>query len=163
MLESLQPVVQDFLVTLLTGVLTVLSGFILAGIKKLFDLVTAKISSIEDERVQKKTKEAVDNLEKIVNTTVVSLQQTLGDNIKKSIAAGDGIYTKEDLYNLKDVAFKTVKSQLTSSTIDLLSQAYEDVEDLIGMLIETAVYSLPRTLTPAIELTSESTKKTLVE
>lgn len=142
MFDELQPVIQDFIVTLCTGVLAILSGFLIALAKKGVDWVTEKIQSIKDEKIRQNLEDAVSKLESIVTTTVTALQQSLGDDIKESIAKGDGTYTKEDLLALKDKALETIKSQLTTATTELLSTAYTDLDGLVNNLIEAAVRKL---------------------
>ena len=139
MWEEMQPIVKDFIMTACTGILAVLSGFLIALAKKGVEWVTEKIQSIKDEKLRKDVESAVAKLESVVLTTVTSLQQTLGDDIKESLEKGDGVFTKDDLIALKDQAVETVKHQLTQSTTELLSTAYEDLDTLIKDLIEAAV------------------------
>lgn len=166
MLDSLQPVVQDFLVTLCTGVLAVLSGFLIALAKKGVDWVNEKIQSIQDDKIRQDVENAVAKLDTIVTTTVTALQQSLGDDIKNSIVNNDGKYTKEDLLALKDQAFLTIKNQLTVSTTELLNSTYEDLDSLINNMIEAAVRNIKLESTPLTELLvsgEESTTKVLNE
>lgn len=161
MLESLQPVIQDFVVTVVTGLLAILSGFLIALAKKGFNWIGAKIDSIKDAKVKSDIKNAVETLETITHTTVVALQQSIGDDIKASIAAGDGKFTKEDLLNLKDQAVETIKHQLTESTTEILKGVYSDLDGFIRDLIEAAVRSLKSESSPVA--ISESTKTLLNE
>lgn len=142
MFEQVTPVVQDFVGTLLAGVLAVVSAFLIALVKKGFDWVGAKIDQIADDKARKALDTARCNLEDIVTSTVTSLQQTLADDIKASIAAGDGKYTMDDLLGLKDKALTSIKSQLTVSTKEALTTAYNDLDAFIGDLIETKVREL---------------------
>lgn len=142
MLESLQPVIQDFVVTVVTGLLAILSGFLIALAKKGFNWIGAKIDSIKDDKVKSDIKNAVETLETITHTTVVALQQSIGDDIKASIAAGDGKFTKEDLLNLKNQAVETIKHQLTDSMTEILKGVYSDLDGFICDLIEASVRSL---------------------
>lgn len=161
MLESLQPVIQDFVVTVVTGLLAILSGFLIALAKKGFNWIGAKIDSIKDAKVKSDIKNAVETLETITHTTVVALQQSIGDDIKASIAAGDGKFTKEDLLNLKDQAVETIKHQLTESTTEILKGVYSDLDGFIRDLIEAAVRSL-KSESSSVAI-SESTKTLLNE
>lgn len=161
MLESLQPVIQDFVVTVVTGLLAILSGFLIALAKKGFNWIGAKIDSIKDAKVKSDIKNAVETLETITHTTVVALQQSIGDDIKASIASGDGKFTKEDLLNLKDQAVETIKHQLTESTTEILKGVYSDLDGFISDLIEAAVRSLKSESSPVA--ISESTKTLLNE
>lgn len=159
MFESLQPVVHEFIVTLVTGLLAILSGFLIALAKKGFNWITAKIDSIKDEKVKSDIKNATETLETIVSTTVVALQQSIGDDIRESLAAGDGKFTKEDLLNLKDQAVETVKHQLTESTTKILEGVYSDLDGFIRDLIEASVRSLK---TDSQSVVSHGSTKTLL-
>lgn len=169
MYEQIQPILQDFTVTLITGVLAVLSGFLIALAKKGVDWVSAKIDAVKDENIRERALDAVDKLETVVNTTVISLQQTLGDDIKTSILNNDGKYTREDLLALKDKAVSDIEHQLTSSTVELLGTIYPDVHKMIEDLVEMSVRNLKfltdTTIVSEVCTTTEesSTKKMLNE
>lgn len=143
------PALQDFLYTLVTGVLGVLSAFLIALAKRGFDWLSEKIGDLKDERAQKALNNALTHLHEIVYTTVVSLQQTIGDEIKASIAANDGKYTVEDLHALKDKALVSVKAQLTDAMKEALSTAYSDLDSFIIDLIETKVREMKNEFIPA--------------
>lgn len=142
MFSEIQPALQDFTVTVVTGVLAVLGGFLVALAKKGFNWVSSKIDLISDEKAQNALNNALSNLENIVVTTVTSLQQTLGDTIKESLKTGEGEYTQEDLMELKSIAIERVKAQLTESAKTALSTAYNDLESFISEMIEKAVRDL---------------------
>ena len=142
MFSEIQPALQDFTVTVVTGVLAVLGGFLVALAKKGFNWVSSKIDRVSDEKVQNAVNNALSNLENIVVTTVTSLQQTLGDTIKESLKTGEGGYTQEDLMELKSIAIERVKAQLTESAKTALSTAYNDLESFISEMIEKAVRDL---------------------
>lgn len=163
MLEQLQPIFRDFFVTLCAGVLAVLSGFLISLAKKGVEWVTEKVQSIKDEKVRKDVNEAVNRLQSIVVTTVTSLQQTLGDDIRKSLANGDGKYTKEDLTSLKDAAFETIKHQLTASTNELLTSAYENFDDFLVDLIEASLRQIKLQEKSTSSVECSSSKKLLNE
>lgn len=142
MFDTLQPILQDSLITIVTGVLIVLSSFIIALTSKGIKWISKKTQTIQNDNTRKDIEEALSKLESIVTITVASLQQTLGDDIKNSIANADGVYTKDDLYALKDLALITVKRYLTSGTTELLESVYDNLDDLVGDMIEVAVRDL---------------------
>lgn len=149
MWEILQPAVQDFIVTLVTALLGVLSAFLIALAKQGFDWITEKINDLKDDRAQKALNNALSHLYEIVNATVISIQQTIGDEIKASIAGNDGKYTQEDLYALRDKALASINSQLTNSMKEALSTAYSDLDSFIIDLIETKVREIKSSLLPS--------------
>ena len=142
MWEDVSTILKNFIFVVLSGLLTLLSGFLIALAKKGFDWLSAKIDNIKNVTAQNKIKAALNLLEELVKTTVTSLQQTLGDDIKESIKNADGKYTREDLLKLKDTAIVSIKSQLKASTLVLLNSAYENIDILIEDLIEAQVRNL---------------------
>lgn len=142
MFEALQPTINDFIVGIVSGVLTILAGFLIALVKKGFDWLTEKINTIQDEKLKSDATCAVETLERIVVTTVTALQQTIGDDIKESLKRQDGVYTKEDLIFLKNQAVETIKYQLTDATREILCDVYSDLDVFIGDLVEVSVRSL---------------------
>lgn len=128
--------------TLVTGILGVLSGFLIALAKKGFDWIVAKIESVKDDTIRKRLREATEVLHSTVVTTVTSLQQEFGDDIKESIKSGDGKFTREDLLELKDKAVDTVLSQLNVAVLDVLESQYDNIQGLIKDLIEVQVKAL---------------------
>ena len=161
MWENIQPVVQDFVGTLATGLLGVLSAFLIALAKQGFDWLKVKVSSIKDENVAFSLSTALAHLHETVNSTVTSLQQTLGDDIKESIKNADGVYTREDLLALTDKALCTIKGQLNESYIKILQDAYNDLDGLILDLIQTKVYEL-KNGTTTLTATATCSSKTLL-
>lgn len=147
MLESLSPVLRDFIITLATGLLGVVSAALIALAKKGFDLMSEKIDGLKDEHTRLTFAEALNNLNMIVTTTVTALQQTLGDEIRKSIENNDGVYTREDLLALKDKALVAVKSQLSDAAKKAIQSVYNDLDDFIADLIEAKVRELKESLT----------------
>jgi len=142
MWNDVSPILKDFIFAVLSGLLTLLSGFLIALAKKGFDWLSAKIDNIKNVTAQNRIKAALSLLEELVKTTVTSLQQTLGDDIKESIKNADGKYTREDLLKLKDTAIISIKSQLKASTLVLLNSAYENIDILIEDLIEAQVRNM---------------------
>lgn len=139
MWNEVQPVLQQFLVAVLTGILGVASAFLIAVAKKGFDWLSVKIDSIKQDDTRKLLDEANQAVSTIVQNTVEALNQTLGDDIRASLAAGDGKYSKEDLLNLKVTALNTINKQLTQTYRDILETTYPALDEYISDLVETAV------------------------
>lgn len=170
MFENFREVFQTFLVTLLSGLLTVLAGFLIALAKKGFEWLGAKIASVKSETARTELNKATTILQDVVVNTVTSLQQTLGDEIKRSLEEGDGKYTREDLLGLKDEAFNIVVGQLNEGVIKILEETFDDVDQIVSDMIETQVRALKEkavetiTLGPITGVVDEdASKRTLLE
>lgn len=142
MFEQMQPVIQNFVVTVVAGILGVLASFLIACAKKGFEWIAAKVSKVKDDTARDAINNALKDLNALVTATVTSLQQSLGDDIKKSIAEGDGRYTRDDLLALTDTAMATIKSQLSDSAKQALSTVYADLNSFIADLIQSKVREL---------------------
>lgn len=152
-----QTIMQNFLVTLVTGILGVLAAFLIGLVKKGFAWIDAKINNVKNETAKTEFFRASSILQDTVSNVVTSLQQTIGDEIKKSLANNDGKYTRDDLLNLKNVAFMEITNQLSSGVMEILNGVYDDVDDVINSMIETKVHELKD------GLCTLSTKTLLVE
>lgn len=139
MWSEVQPVLQEFLIAVLTGVLGVASAFLIALAKKGFDWISAKIRSIQQDDTRKRMEEANSYLIQLVNNTVRALNQTIGDDIRESITNGDGKYTKDDLLQLKCKAIDTIQAQLNEPYRAALETIYVQLDDYISDLIEAVV------------------------
>lgn len=133
---------QEFLMMLLTGILGALAAFLVALVKRGFDLLSQKILEVKNNNAREKLNEALEILEMAVINTVTSLQQTAGDAIKESLANGDGKFTRKDLLSLKDQAYDLVIGQLNGAVSDILENTFDDLPELIDSMIETQVRNL---------------------
>lgn len=144
MTELFNPILKEFIIILCTGILTAFSSFLIALAKKGFDWISQKIELLKDEKSRKRLADYTERLHDIVQMTITSLQQTLGDDIRESLANNDGQYTREDLLNLKDIALASIKTQLTAAAYQALSEAYTDLDGLIGDMIELYLRNLKK-------------------
>lgn len=137
-----QEIFKNFLIMLLTGVLSALAGFLIALAKKGFEWLNAKIANVKDATYRENLKRLNTLLETTVYNVVTSLQQTVGDEIRESIKNGDGEYTREDLLALKDKALDQVVNQITNTDWSMLQEIYDDLTQHVLDLIEVNVYNL---------------------
>ncbi len=137
-----QEIFKDFVGVLLTGILGALGVFLIALVKKGFNWLSAKIGLIEDETARQNLYRLNSLLESTVCNVVTSLQQTLADEIKQSIANGDGKYTRDDLLNLKDKAIEQIVGQISEADWEALSEIHTNLIEHVKDLIEVQVYSL---------------------
>lgn len=137
-----QEIFQGVLNTIVTGALTALAAFLIALIKKGFNWLNSKVDSIESGVARDNVGQAMEVLQEVVTNVVTSLQQTTGDDIKKSIENGDGQFTKEDLLNLKQIAVNQVFSLLNSDVLKPLESVYDNLTEAVEAMVETQVRKL---------------------
>ncbi|MFZ5942991.1 MAG: hypothetical protein ACOYVD_02700 [Bacillota bacterium] len=82
-------------------------------------------------------KAALENLEKIVFSTVTSLGQTIVDDLKRSKI--DGKLTKEEADLIKNKAFSSIEKQLSEQQKEILSKQLGSIDEFIDNLIEQKV------------------------
>ena len=137
-----QTVFNDFLTTLLVGILGIVAAFLIKLAGKGFEWLAAKLQLVKNETARKELQAALNILQSSVTTTVTMLQQTIADDIRESLQNGDGKYTRDDLLRLKDQAINIVLSQTEDSVLEIIGTVYSDLTGLVGDMVETQVYNL---------------------
>jgi hypothetical protein len=109
------------------GLGTAILGFITYGSGLL-------ISKLKNDQV----KQALEQLTKITQSVVKSLNQTLVPMLKEK--ASDGKLSKEDIQAIKDKAINMIKAQIQNDVLDVLARNTIDVNQRISTEIESQVY-----------------------
>lgn len=73
----------------------------------------------------------------VVDNTVVSLNQTMVDELKAK--SEDGTLTEEEAMEVKEIAINKVLETFGSEGTVILSLAFDDLRDYVNTLIESAV------------------------
>lgn len=137
--------INELLVTLMTSLIAVAGAFAISYLNKLKDKAVEQTNGIKDENSKKLAQDAIDRINTLVFTTVTYIQQELVGEIKKSIQDDDGVFTKEDLYKLKDRAIEIVQSQIQPSVAEAAKSQIADLNGYIANLVSQYVYQLKQT------------------
>lgn len=131
---------QQLLVTVILGVLSVISVTIVSYLNILKKKAVAYIQNMGDERAKKSLEAAINKASELVTNVVTALEQEEKQEILKAIE--DGKVTRDELFKLKDIAIDKVIELLGDETVKVLQDAFGDVTEYIANLVSTKVYDL---------------------
>ena len=147
---------QQLLVTVILGVLSVISVTIVSYLNILKKKAVAYIQNIGDEKAKKSLEAAINKAHELVINIVTSLEQEEKQEILKAIE--DGEVTRDELFKLKDIAIDKVIESLGAETVEVLNNAFGDTTEYIANLVSTKVYDLKaaQSITYSMECESSS-------
>ena len=131
---------QQLLVTVILGVLSIISVTVVSYLNLLKKKVVAYIQNMSDEKARKSLEAAINKASELVTNVVTALEQEEKQEILKAIE--DGKVTRDELFKLKDIAIDKVIDLLGDETIKVLQDAFGDVTEYIANLVSTKVYDL---------------------
>ena len=131
---------QQLLVTVILGVLSVISVTIVSYLNILKKKAVAYIQNIGDEKAKKSLEAATNKAYELVTNVVTALEQEEKQEILKSIE--DGKVTRDELFKLKDIAIDKVIELLGEESVKVLDDAFGDATEYIANLVSTKVYDL---------------------
>lgn len=101
-------------------------------------LIVAKVSQWLNAKIKdKKLAEAMTQILSIAENCVKEVFQTFVDSLKK-----EGKFDKEKQQEAFDKCKEKIKSQLSLELLQFIQDNFGDVENYIGSLIESTIYSL---------------------
>lgn len=131
---------QQLLVTVILGVLSVISVTIVSYLNILKKKAVAYIQNIGDEKAKKSLEAATNKAYELVTNVVTALEQEEKQEILKAIE--DGKVTRDELFKLKDIAIDKVIELLGEESVKVLDDAFGDATEYIANLVSTKVYDL---------------------
>lgn len=131
---------QQLLVTVILGVLSVISVTIVSYLNILKKKAVAYIQNIADEKAKKSLEAATNKAYELVTNVVTALEQEEKQDILKAIE--DGKVTRDELFKLKDIAIDKVIELLGEESVKVLDDAFGDATEYIANLVSTKVYDL---------------------
>ena len=131
---------QQLLVTVILGVLSIISVTVVSYLNLLKKKVVAYIQNMSDEKARKSLEAAINKASELVTNVVTEIEQEEKQEILKAIE--DGKVTRDELFKLKDIAIDKVIDLLGDETIKVLQDAFGDVTEYIANLVSTKVYDL---------------------
>ena len=131
---------QQLLVTVILGVLSVISVTIVSYLNILKKKAVAYIQNMGDERAKKSLEAAINKASELVTNVVTALEQEEKQEILKAIE--DGKVTRDELFKLKDIAIDKVIELLGEEAVKVLDDAFGDATEYIANLVSTKVYDL---------------------
>ena len=121
---------ENFLPYLWSALGAIVTALVSWGISRLIAFLNTKI---KDERAIKFTTEFVE----IVETTVLSLNQSVVDTLKK-----EGKFTEQAQKEIKEKCINIVLEKMTPSLKEYINNNYGDIRDYIADKIEAFIYHI---------------------
>ena len=101
-------------------------------------LIVAKVSQFINAKIKdKKLAEALTQIASIVESCVKEVFQTFVDSLKK-----EGKFDKEKQQEAFDKCKEKIKSQLSNTLVQFITDNFGSVDSYIGSLIESTIYNL---------------------
>lgn len=113
---------------------TIILGFLGIVLIQAFAYLRSKTSLIKDENAKNIVDDTLDNLEKLINTNIVSIDATAKPIIIEGIK--DGKLTKDELNTLAITVKKNVLDQMSDDSLALLNDTLKNVDSYIANKIE---------------------------
>lgn len=117
-----------------TLVVLVLGGFATSISNKIISFFDKKAEKLNDEKTRKLAKEALAQVDDIINTNIVSAKNVMIQQIKE--ASEDGSIDKEELYKAAEVVKSNVMAQIGVQISNDVKAAIDDLESYVSSRIE---------------------------
>lgn len=135
-MEMLQETALQLLSVILGGLIAIATAYVGLLVAKATQKAKIEVAKLEDERVQAMFNNAIDKTEKLIQTNIVAMENTLKKELVEKAIANDGVVTREELKQLAEEVKKNVLNQLTDGTLEILNGGIKDVNQYIEMKLE---------------------------
>lgn len=122
---------------IIENVVQIVTTLVLAGIGIMAARITAKLAKNEE---LKSIAAAMDEATKAAEQTVLELQQTTVEGLKK--ASADGKLTKDEIAELGKALMEGAMAKMSNSAVDLLDAAGVDLSKIIQGAAEAYIASM---------------------
>lgn len=144
LLSSLSAEFQTAIAAVLTALITATCAVFISFLNAMKNKALRYIENLDNEKVQRSLSDAVNHLEHVAETVVMSIEQEEKQNIVQMLA--DGKVDSQELYALRALAVTRIKAQLNSDTMQILEGAYGDVGEYIADVVSRKVLELKQFL-----------------
>lgn len=125
---------NQLLNTLINGLFIILGIYATYYIDKLAKSAKQKVDKIQSEEDRKLFNEAIDGLDNLLKTNIISVENTIKPKLLEMIK--DNKITKEELLTLSDTVKNETLNQISDNTIKQLNYGIKDVDKYIENRIE---------------------------
>jgi len=134
-MEMLQESALQLLSVVLGGLIAIATAYIGLWVAKATQKAKIEVARLEDERVQAMFNNAIEKTEKLIQTNIIAMENTLKKELIEK-AMLDGEIDKEELKHLAVQVKENVLNQLTDGTLDILNGGIKDINSYIEVKIE---------------------------
>ena len=143
---------NEILQTLVTGVISLAGILTTIYVNKAIELVKLKAQAVKDEQAKKILTNALNNVDELICTNIVAVENTLKPQILEAIK--DGKIDKSELNNLSLVVKENVINQMGQQTNTIINEALSDVNSYLESRIEKILADLKNSDSNAVNYTT---------
>ena len=143
---------NEILQTLVAGVISLAGILTTIYVNKAIELAKLKAQAIKDEQAKKILANALNNVDELICTNIVAVENTLKPQILEAIK--DGKIDKSELNNLSLVVKENVINQMGQQTNTIINEALSDVNSYLESRIEKILADLKNSDSNAVNYTT---------
>lgn len=143
---------NEILQTLVAGVISLAGILTTIYVNKAIELVKLKAQAVKDEQAKKILTNALNNVDELICTNIVAVENTLKPQILEAIK--DGKIDKSELNNLSLVVKENVINQMGQQTNTIINEALSDVNSYLESRIEKILADLKNSDSNAVNYTT---------
>lgn len=132
--ELLKDTLIQLLSVILMGAITIASAYMTVFVAKATEKAKLESKKIEDERQRRMLQDALDNIDSLLKTNIIALENTTKKEMLEAIA--DGKIEKDELKTLAVKVKENVLIQLGNDSIDILCSSMGDVNSYLEARVE---------------------------
>lgn len=133
-MENLNIQFQNSLVTILGLLLSLATAYAVIYLNKAIVLAKQKALVVKGEEERKLINDSLDRVQKLLNTNIIAVEETIKGDMIKAIA--DGNISKDELNTLSTDVINKVKNQLGDGTVELLNNTLGDFDGYLEAKLE---------------------------
>lgn len=134
-MEMLQETALQLISIVLGGLIAIATAYIGLLVAKATQKAKIEIAKLEDKRIQEIFDNAIDKTEKLIQTNIIAMENTLKKELIENVMA-DGKVDREELKQLAVKVRENVLNQLTDGTLDVLNGGIKDINSYLEVKIE---------------------------
>lgn len=135
-MEMLQQSALQLLSVILGGLIAIATAYIGLLVAKATQKAKIEIAKLDDERVQAMFNNALEKTEKLIQTNIIAMENTLKKELIEKAIANDGVVDREELKKLAFEVKKNVLNQLTDGTLEILNSGIGDLDQYLNAKLE---------------------------
>ena len=143
---------NEILQTLVAGVISLAGILTTIYVNKAIELVKLKAQAVKDEQAKNILTNALNNVDELICTNIVAVENTLKPQILEAIK--DGKIDKSELNNLSLVVKENVINQMGQQTNTIINEALSDVNSYLESRIEKILADLKNSDSNAVNYTT---------
>lgn len=137
-------VLNEFIVSLAVGLVTLLSSYIIYYIRKATLKIVVETEKLDNEEQRILVQTAVERLEDVTTKTVWSIEQRTAKELRENVKIGKT--SREELKQLSEVAYQDILDQMKPEYIQVLEETLVDMEGYIKNTIEAKLLEMKEEL-----------------